>query len=1687
MTDTRHHIADVLFTATILGVGLLSGNPILASVMAGIGVNLASDLTRAGWDQVCQRLLGESGLRNHDLQQAMLRAFRQAITHLEQTWWQTPRGHQMRRDEPETALVTSTAFRQLEDDAHAFCLPDNLGRAAGNDQVRVLLYGDAASARTAFSDQLANYLHGHDPQLVAFIEKHLVGELAFWFGEELKADRPESNRAWRAFQRLLLEGLQTALTDMRAEQQELRQALDGVREDLHAWAGRMEALPQESRESTGESALANVLTEARDQLLAAIAAESGLTRTAVETGVEQIARLLREELARLRHDMLPRLGERGLTEGQSPLQADLRRHFDGLLRDYALFGGRTDEIAIVNSFLADPLGGYLFLTGLSGYGKTAFLVQLARQGEAAYHFLNLTYSTADEDLFLRNLCQQLAARHGLGGRLPASTAELRALFPDLLRLPPGDGRPVVVLIDGLDEAANWEPGPLLFPPDLPDGIKVIFSARQVAERDWPNHLRLPTERVQRLALGALTADDVRALLRAVGGMATPLADDLGWTAQVLRVSAGDPFYVKLLVEDIRDGRMRPEQIGGQPAGLDAYLKGWWEQVAVAVRAQDVRDLLGSLAGARGLLGRDDLIAMFPELSWALDGVLTEVRRFVIGGELQGYALCHPRFADYVRRRVGPRALQTNTEALLAYCVNWREHRSPYAFRYATAHLLEAERWQELLDLLDKPFLQAKVQRLRSYSGALEDLRNGVHAARAVHDPAKMLGLALAHAGLHAKVVQLAAYDVIPLYARFGEPERALELADTIADETQRAKTLVAVARELLPSQPDRARQIVRQVLANWRQYPTGYDCGTILAAAFSVLPDELIRFLEEVDQFTPFSSLGNSSYLTYQAVGKLAPKLAPALQERLQAALKRALTLPTHERNRSDLRFLLARLEPDPDEAEQFADSEPAHVIVQAKRDAFEQPDGQLNEQTVDRAIQLLLDQQNRLGYDEQWTLLYEVIAPHVEEFGSAITTLPASSGKVVLLINTALAVVEHDQGAEKARSLLFEALRVNQEVPDNYPFDAPPISETSYPGGLDELVRRIGEGMAQVNPGAALDFMESPLITRWAGGRTLAQVFGAAGKVDPEVALRAAANLGRSREWARAMIAEHVAGHDLERALSIWHELDPDDVDKPKALITILQHAPPSAYARAREVIEGEFEPEPKYQLYKIPVLLDLAVNLKGGQPEQAKAIVQEALQSLHDWFDGERWSRPHKEFFLARIIPAVTACGFIDLARALLSDISDDFGLQPIAALGILVLRAGEYTEQLREQFYFDASWRTLMREGRKGSAAELADRRKEALEARAVDWRMGVPAALFSLHDTATQVSRGHPANLGAPGQNPEYVDLLIADDTLGLIPIYLTRYNDGIWGPDQVSALLAVRSVSIYGTAAMHFVADIQDSELRQLVLAELYDELPMEVVLQIVLQGRISQDRLRAIASLRLSARVGKPHHKQRFLDEAFALARNSIVNADEFTLDLLIEFVREAYPVDAERASQFAGELIASILAAARDSAAHRMFDLSACGYTFSADERLALESLSDHWVNRLEHIQEGSIKGPPIGDQDAHRLAAIWLARAARSTLPVNRERGLRIISMASRHADMVAEPTERTRLRRDIIKSMLAAGDTALWEEAVVRSLDFEETIFHVFDWFGQSALKLQQEDRTFPPRLLDVIDWAEQLMRV
>lgn len=169
MTETRQQIADVLLTAAVVGVGLATGNPVIATVVGGIGINWASELTRGGWQAACQRLLGSSGLLNHDLQQALARAFRQALGHLEQAWWKTQEAKHIRRVEPDVALELAQAFRMLRTDAEEYCKANGIARAASNEHVRQLLYSGETAARRILDGSLESYLHGHDPRLLPFL------------------------------------------------------------------------------------------------------------------------------------------------------------------------------------------------------------------------------------------------------------------------------------------------------------------------------------------------------------------------------------------------------------------------------------------------------------------------------------------------------------------------------------------------------------------------------------------------------------------------------------------------------------------------------------------------------------------------------------------------------------------------------------------------------------------------------------------------------------------------------------------------------------------------------------------------------------------------------------------------------------------------------------------------------------------------------------------------------------------------------------------------------------------------------------------------------------------------------------------------------------------------------------------------------------------------------------------------------------------------------------------------------------------------------------------------------------------------------------------------------------------------------------------------------------------------------
>jgi WD40 repeat protein len=378
------------------------------------------------------------------------------------------------------------------------------------------------------------------------------------------------------------------------------------------------------------------------------------------------------------------------------ITASLKMPLETLLKPHRLFGGREDELAALNHFVAQRTSGYLFVTGPSGYGKSALLANwikgLAAQNQpVVYHFINRSGGNGDEAGTLEDLCEQLAAGHDLAGTLTESVPRLRRLYPRLLQIPPEEGDKVVVVLDGLDEARDWEPGYDLFPEPLPQGVFVVFSARTIAGKDWLADLRFPPGFKDQITLATLDLAGTGRLLSAALGAGPDWATQPGAAQAAHTVSGGDPYYLNYLLQDILGGAITSlDDLGEQPSGLGDYLDQWWNELLKAAKEKPVRDLLGYLLVAKGPLTRADLsdIGEDDELdAWTVDGALGETRRHLLGDDEEGYTLSHRRFQRYVaERRIPESAQKTYRDRLLDYCARWQETESTYALAHYVQHL-----------------------------------------------------------------------------------------------------------------------------------------------------------------------------------------------------------------------------------------------------------------------------------------------------------------------------------------------------------------------------------------------------------------------------------------------------------------------------------------------------------------------------------------------------------------------------------------------------------------------------------------------------------------------------------------------------------------------------------------------------------------------------------------------------------------------------------------------------------------------------------------------------------------------------------------------------------------------------------------------------------------------------------------
>lgn len=352
----------------------------------------------------------------------------------------------------------------------------------------------------------------------------------------------------------------------------------------------------------------------------------------------------------------------------------LRANFDHLIETHTkLFAGREEVISKIHNYIADNLNGYIFIEGLSGYGKTSLLAKIVQDHpEFAYHFISQAYRTYGSDFnptdlewMMLNLCEQLEQD---GSEDFDNLKNPKDRFHHLLRTPSKAKK--VIIIDGVDEIdrhPNYLRGVL--PTRLPKGVFLIFSARKLGDRDYLEAIGLEPADIQLpIDLLGLDARAIQLLLNEAGGQAILYSNSEPFVDRLYAVSEGDPFYLRFLIEDVAEGIVRPENLNAIPSGLEAYLDMQFEILARSAYLPQQRAILDIVITAHGPLTQDELIYMAnmyiveeykryglqlqgPELldSFKFDEVIRDIRRFLLENDGM-FTFCHKRFKDYFNEK-----------------------------------------------------------------------------------------------------------------------------------------------------------------------------------------------------------------------------------------------------------------------------------------------------------------------------------------------------------------------------------------------------------------------------------------------------------------------------------------------------------------------------------------------------------------------------------------------------------------------------------------------------------------------------------------------------------------------------------------------------------------------------------------------------------------------------------------------------------------------------------------------------------------------------------------------------------------------------------------------------------------------------------------------------------------------------
>lgn len=457
-------------------------------------------------------------------------------------------------------------------------------------------------------------------------------------------------------------------------------------------------------------------------------------------------------------------------EGINSLPTDYSVRIENFITEYigtpehpVPFGGRDTSLNELNVWFNNPTAPpYLFLSAPAGRGKSALLTQWGSQVLELYKFntavvfipVSIRFRTNLATVFFAALTARLAKLHG--DEIPVANTSVevwRSLLSDYLSRPLPNKTKLLIIIDGIDEAADWEIGADLFPFTPHDKLRVVVSARtRPSDKEGEQWLRdLGWDKHNLSLLMSLDPLSKKGVKKVLDRAALPIRDYNQQTelaSELSRLSQGDPLLVRLYIDDLLAQKLESFEISvgnlrSIKPGLEGYFERWWSEQRklwgdkYPLREAGVRTILNLLSCALGPLSRDNILEIAPEDSnidsWTFDDALNPLTRLIIGdGEVQGYVFSHPQLAQYFYDRLSIRDREKWENIFILWGIqslallekgNLQPKKvSPYLIQYFGSHLEREQAPVEKLILLINGYWRSAWESFEGgFSGFLNDV------------------------------------------------------------------------------------------------------------------------------------------------------------------------------------------------------------------------------------------------------------------------------------------------------------------------------------------------------------------------------------------------------------------------------------------------------------------------------------------------------------------------------------------------------------------------------------------------------------------------------------------------------------------------------------------------------------------------------------------------------------------------------------------------------------------------------------------------------------------------------------------------------------------------------------------------------------------------------------------------------